>query len=264
MRYKNYLNEENYNPHAKQAMLGVQTVYTHCMPCINDLVKGGYSYLKKADDLMYSGRDSGQSILSKKVRTDRKPTDMEMDRHNILNDLFYKKFKTYARSNSIFCSGNLMTAGAYGSNVFIIFPAGQYQLLWSDKIKDLYNGALSDNLFDKYQKDYLKYREDILMKTKSEDLDKVLKSLPTDIYSGDNKIKKDLIKSLNKDVLTTYRKGDIMGAIDSKNEIMLTCKYYIGLKHIDYNRVIKQYIDQNGTKFPDKEFFFEWYERYIE
>jgi hypothetical protein len=235
------------------------------MPYIKDLVKGGFNYLEKSDDLLYSGRYSNDSIITKKVRTDRKSTDMNYDLHKMYDDIFYKKFKIYARSNAIFCSGSMIVAGGYGSTVYSIFPAGKYQVIWSDKIYDLYKNDVTTDILIKYNIKYRNYRMDILDATNnSTELKHLLKKLPQNMMSSNSEIKKQFFQEMDKKVLSTYHKGDIMKAIKSKNEIMLTCNYYIGLKNIDYNRVIRQYIEQNKTKFPEKEFFIEWYDRYIE
>jgi hypothetical protein len=268
MRYKKFLKEDIYNPHASDLYNGVLTVYKHCKPFISDLVKGNYNYLTKSEDLLYSGRNESLSVISKEVRKDRKPTDMDHDLHSFYDMIFYKTFGIKSRSNSIFCSGNLHVAGGYGLNVYIIFPAGKYQSLWSDEIKDLYNNPYTDQIITKYQSKYNDYRQDIL--SKSDDLKKELKLLPWNILNISNtnpikqKLFKELYKEFNKEIMSTYHKNDIINGIKSNKEIMLTCKYYIGLKYNDYNRVIKQYIEQNKTKFPEKEFFMEWYDRYIE
>ncbi len=264
MRYKQYLNE-GYNPHAEELLKGLQVVYTHCMPYIKDLVKGGYDYIHKDMDLLYSGRNNNEPILPKDVRKDREPLDTDSDLHQILDDMMYKKFKMRGRSNSIFCTGDFLMAGGYGSNVYLIFPANKYQVLWSDSIRDLYNDRRT-MFIAHLDREYLEYRNKILMGADPNKIDGLIMSLPTNIYAlpDTHEYKKKLINNLNKKVMSTYHKGDIIGAIKSKNEIMVSCKYYIGLKHSDYNRVIKQYIHQKGITFPDKDVFYEWYERYIE
>jgi len=263
MRYKQFLNE-GYNPHAEELLKGVQVVYTHCMPFIKDLIKGGFNYLTKADDLLYSGRNENSSIIIKNVRNDRKPTDTDEDHHNIFDDILYKKFKVRSRSNAIFCTGNLMTAGDYGSSVYIIFPTGKYEVIWSDTIKDIYKSD-AVRIIERWEQKYKTYRSKKIFHSNPVEIDDKLKKYPWNFFTlpKDNEFYMNMMKDLEKDFFSTYHKGDIMKAIDSNHEIMLTCKRYIGLKHMDYNRVIKQYIEQNKTKFPDKDFFYEWYERYI-
>jgi len=268
MRYQEYLKEETYNPHAKRLLPGMQTVYTHCMPYIKDLVKNGYSYLKKSDDLLYSGRKDDQLVINKYVRNDRNPTDTNYDLHLLYDKEFYKLFKVKSRSNAIFCTGSYISAGGYGNNVYIIFPAGKYEVVWSDNIRDLYSSD-ADRIIARWKSKYKIHRDRKLIKTNLSDIDKELKKLPYNFIENlssipdNNEFKKGLMKELHKEIFSTYHKGDIMKAINSNHEIMLTCKYYIGLKYIDFNRTIKQYIDQMKTTYPTEEIYYKWYEQYI-
>jgi len=229
MRLKQYITEGIREQDIEKLQEGMELVYTHCMPYINDLIKGGFNYLRKDDQLLYSGRNSDSLIINKKVRTDRKPSDMKVDLHKLYDDLFYKRFKVHARSNAIFCTGVMMVAAGYGNTVYAIFPVGKYQVIWSDDIYDLYNDYSVSNIIKKY------------------------KDLSDE----------EFLKEMDDKVISSYHKGDVMKAIRSKNEIMLTCKSYIGLKNYKFNRVARQYIEMNKDKFPEKEFFMEWYNRYI-
>lgn len=263
MRYRQYLNETINDKVTLQ--IGVEVVYKHCMPFIKDLISGGFDYLQKNDDLLYSGRNKNKNVFVQHTRTNRKPVDMDYDLYLIYDKLFYKKFGIKGRSNAIFCSGDISVVSSYGAP-YIIFPAGKYKFLWSDQIKDLYMDKYSSITIDLIINEYQQYRRHKLrLLTNKSDIIKFVKEYPVDFYSAPdtNKFKIDFYKKLNKKVIDTYYTSNIMTAIKSGHEIMIKCSYYVGLNYMDYNRVIKQYIDQNGTTYPSKEFFYEWYEKYI-
>ena len=260
MRFKQFLNE---NTNTKELLEGLQLVYTNCMPYIKDLVKEGYSYIKKNQDVLYSGKNDNNSIITKTVRTDRNPMNTEYDLHLFLDRQFYKKFKIKPRSSAVFCSGAFQTADGYGTP-YLIFPVNKYQIIWSNKIRDLYLDF--DKSFLRYwTQKYHDERSKIFANFTNDEIRKNLKKYPYEflILPDNNKFMKSFVKDMEKEVFSTYQKGNLMDAIKSKHEIMVICKSYIGLKHSIFNRVVKQYIDQNKTTFPTDEIFYEWYHKYI-
>ena len=263
MRFRNHI-EEGYNPHRGLMQKGIELVYTHCMPFIKDLVKGRYNYLTKNQDLLHSGRKGSDPIIKKNIRTNRKPSDMDMDLYNYYDKTFYKKFGIKGRSGSLFCSGDSHMAGGYGDTNYIVFPVGKYEILWSDEIRDLYKNPYSDMIIDRYLNIY--YDQRILMlDDPSINPDVALKKYPYDFFSTSDtySIKKEFNKTMDEKIFSTYQTGNLMKAIDSHHEIMMQSKGFVGLKWIDFNAKIKIYIETMGTTFPDDDVFNKWYETYF-
>jgi hypothetical protein len=102
-------------------------------------------YLKDRDfdkhhpdtDHLYSGRGRNDVFFIDKIRTNRAPKDTPQDIHEDLDDAFNKKFGINARSNSLFCTGDISQASGYGK-VYIIFPQGSYNVIWNDDVSDLF------------------------------------------------------------------------------------------------------------------------------
>jgi hypothetical protein len=112
---------------------------------INELMKVNTDYLKDVKGLLeqrhhYLQRGTKDSVeyAVKNVRQDRKPTDSNQDWHDTLNAEFQKKFHVNARSQALFCS---RIAGGYAGNdgsTYIIFPIGDYYMLYSPTYPDLF------------------------------------------------------------------------------------------------------------------------------
>lgn len=69
------------------------------------------------------------------TRKDRKPRDLDPVIHKIADNYFFKIFDIRFRSQSVFCTGDIVDAGKYGE-VRIIEPIGSYEICWSPKVND--------------------------------------------------------------------------------------------------------------------------------
>lgn len=134
-----------------------------------------------------SGR--APSFFKRKVRINRVPKDTDPRTHEILNDLFNRKFKIKARSQCLFVVGSKSVASGYGLPR-IIFPVGKFKFIWSPKIRDLYGKILGT--FDPGLED------------------------------------EEYFYKLSK-LISTYQTTDLRKAIESGNEIMIDCKEYYGV-----------------------------------
>lgn len=126
MKFYNYLNESN-----GLNMKAFEKMVKDCKPFLKELKKSDYEFL-------YSGRkDVYQNFKKKKTRKRRRPKDTPIEIHNILDKSFKENFGVKARSESFFVSNNPYEVGEYG-RVHYVFPVGNYKLIYSNKVQDLY------------------------------------------------------------------------------------------------------------------------------
>ena len=160
---------------------GHMEVFKNCkqfMRIINDLE--GFQLLR--------GYKHGTSNFFKKsVRKDRRPSDTNKLVHDVMDELFYKKFKVKARSECLFVTGDYKFARGYGKT-YIIYPIGPFKFYWNPDIEDLYADLPSA----------------------------AYKKAPT---------REELIITLEP-IIKKYKSSGLKGAIRSGNEIMLDCKEY--------------------------------------
>lgn len=76
-------------------------------------------------------------FVKKKVRKDRKPRDTPEDIHEWADNWFYENFGIRARSNTMFCTSEASKTKQYGE-LYIVFPIGNFEIIWSHRLKDLY------------------------------------------------------------------------------------------------------------------------------
>ena len=119
----------------KMAML----LFRDCKEYVKDL--------KRTGEVMYRGAKGGD--MTKIVpRKDRSPKDMPRDVHEELDSLFKHKFGWNARSEGVFCSGDLGQARGYGDAVFTVWPIGKYKILWNKDVFDLFEKMKDDDIDD--------------------------------------------------------------------------------------------------------------------
>jgi len=194
MKFKNYLNEE----------IDIDVVY-------NILIRDCGSFIKewkkiKPPRFLLSGRRSYNGDFKKfYTRIDRRPTDLPIDVHNLIDMWFKKKFGVKARSKSVFATFDYGTADFYGLP-YLIFPIGNYKTIHSDKVIDLYSiySTIRRNIIHTTDYDSASYEDKLL-------------------------IKKSIMAELNKSNYTDKFEF-------TNSEIMLACKeyYLVDYKH-NYN-----------------------------
>jgi hypothetical protein len=168
---------------------------------------------------LYRGiRGAHQSFIKKEVRQDRKPLATRNELHFAADESFERVFGFKARSQAIFATGLTSDAEYYG-NVYIIFPIGKFQFVWSKKIGDLY-GNFMKRKFDKTPDDPGQYTF-TNMEPKYTEKERKLKE--TDPFKWETTV---MLKHLDKQVKKLYQTNDLPSAIWSHNEIMIHCKSY--------------------------------------
>lgn len=95
---------------------------------------------------IYKDKNIQFSYSKRQVRKDRNPRETSKKDQAIQDEWFKDKFGVKARSESLFCLSEYKKYLAYGygkGNVCSIFPIGEFKIIWSPKIKDLF-GELSE------------------------------------------------------------------------------------------------------------------------
>lgn len=70
-------------------------------------------------------------------RSDRHPKDTPPEIHDILDDLFSKRFGWKVRSSGVFVSNSMVQAMEFGSNAYRFFPVNGYKYVYNQQIYDL-------------------------------------------------------------------------------------------------------------------------------
>jgi hypothetical protein len=245
MRFKQFLTEGSSISNLND---NLHFIYDNCQPFLKDLLKVPF---KKHDNLLYRGNTSSNKVLKKSVRQDRRPTDTPIEYHDILNKHFKEKFGINARSQTVFCTANYSIATEYGHYCHIIFPINKYKVIWSPKHKDLYTDvnkvvtALKDEY---YVRDYDIYK--IYGDKNSEYFDKEKHN--SMIKNNQEELNEKIDDVLNHYV-NHYQEGNLKKAIESKNEVMLYTKQYIGLSYSYYFEPLTKYFEMFGKKYPTDE-----------
>ncbi len=76
-------------------------------------------------------------IMKKFVRKNRETLGMDQRKSNKLDKEFHDQFGWKPRSQGMFCTGDYLVAHQYG-RVWIVYPIGAVDYLWSKEIGDLY------------------------------------------------------------------------------------------------------------------------------
>ena len=172
----------------------IKILEENCRIYLNDLKKQN----NKNPVLLYSGRKSSDKFINKKIRKGRSPKDTPKEVHKMIDNEFEKQFGLKPRSNSLFCYPDFNEiVWSYGTP-FVIFPKGQYKLLWSPNVTDLL--VKIRNYFGIHEVD----------KINNQDLQKYLQKL-----------------------IETYKISDASAIpyIPEDNEIMLISQSYYGISY---------------------------------
>ena len=205
MRLDNYivLNEEVDRLQLKVDGI-IETIFKDCDYYINLLRKSN------AFKLLYrSSKDSANFYKLKTSNLDRgrKPKDMGIVMHNLLNDKIFKPSFGWNVRDGIFASSKILP---YYGEPYLFFPVGNFEYVWSPTVRDLY-----EDMFNKSNLkalDFLYYYAD-----EKEKEAYTLKDLTED------EVKKSIIN-----LQQMYQNNDFKMAVRSENEISFKCdKYYI-------------------------------------
>jgi len=132
-------------------------------------------------------------------RSSRRPRDSSSSQHDAADAWFEQKFGVYARSKSLFASGNKHSLSDYG-DTYIVLPKGHMSVIWSPKVDDMYGHFETGH--------WGTLRQGLRLGSVSEE--EFWHQIGMDLDDQD------------------YREGDLPAGIKSGNELMIQCNsYYI-------------------------------------
>lgn len=206
MRFKSFLESVERTPEEQ-----AQLIYDHCQPFLRS---SGWSWPNGSFLYRGMGRIEPEPFLEVSVKP-RVPKDSTKEIHKLLDDQFAEDYGVRFRSNAIFCTGAQGIASDYGT-VYMIFPIGKFDFLWSAEVDDAFN------YFDGY-----KHGMNPMVLKKHPNLFSV-----RDIWGMEDESDAfktyfgELKAALNDKAFDYTFNKDLEGAINSDNEIMLSCHSY--------------------------------------
>jgi len=135
-------------------------------------------------------------------RTNRRPLETPLQIHNLLNDMFKKKFGWKVRGEGVFAMNSLSHTLPYYGYKFHFFPEGKYEYIWSPDVSDL----------------TLWMEQSGLLNMVEDENDGVYGVSP-------NYNEKEIEEKLSR-IIKTYKKTNLTEALRSKNEVVFRCKAY--------------------------------------
>ena len=156
--------------------------------------------IKKAGLLYRGTKKYNPGIIKVIPRKDRMPMSIHPKVQVILDDLFKKKFGWKPRSSAVYAVGDFSVASQYSGfesgGVYSMWPMGNFKFLWSPNISDLF-----EEIYDTSQ-DWVRW-----------------------FTSGHDHLA---------EFVDTYTDKNLVKAIRSDHEIMISCKsYYMVLDGYD-------------------------------
>jgi len=182
MRFNEFITEDFA---AEQIILNyARTIKQNCQPYLQQNPSAIFRYPLYRGVKPLGGFRSGSgvgdaNVIRKEVRlTNRKPSDMTIELHQFINGYFKQEYGAAFRS-AMFASGSPDQASDYGT-VYIIFPAGNFEYLWSPEYEDLY--SITGEYGYEYASNALGREASIKAKTEIKEniIDEVLSTYQTD------------------------------------------------------------------------------------
>lgn len=217
MRLKNYINEDVL---LADDVFGI--LKKDCPQTLKILSKSNFAYF-----IYRASKKTVGTIEKITPRNNRIPKDMPTKLHNLIDNLFKKKFGWKARSVGVFAASQYFNNfNEYGTE-YLFFPIGQFKFVWSPEIKDLYE------MFDWDTLSYYK-GGDVKKEVLYNDYNNYLDLHPGEDMEYDEYIDKhekiidNAMKTRINDLVKTYTDKDLTKALEKGHEIMFKCdKYYL-------------------------------------
>lgn len=226
MRFHSFVNEDT---NTDQDLEVIEMIRKECQPFLKDWKATG---LQHNWSLLRGLKEGKNLYYRKQVRQDRRPKDSDDSDSKVFDEWLFKKFGIHGRTQCIFCTSDGDDAGGYGP-IYYVFPIGKYDILWSMKYRDVWGDIFNDPEMDP---NLINHPGELNWL----DLSFIGKRLNIDIMalspSEQQKIwVEERDKSMER-IMRTYKKGDLKGALQSKNEIMVKCNEYFAVRKVTIHR----------------------------
>lgn len=134
--FKQFLTEDE--------QLTIEDIVRDCKPFLDQwegkpLWRGirGVAFASNHSMMDVNGSPVKVSWMKRAVRSDRVPKNTWDEASEVVDTYFLDKFGWRPRSEGLFVTGSYSRADQYGI-VYLIFPIGQFNFLWSPNVPDLY------------------------------------------------------------------------------------------------------------------------------
>ena len=214
-----------------------------CMPFIKEI--------QSCVRLLYRGSlREYEGIVKITARSNRIPKDSPLKMHNYFDKLFEQKFGWKARSEGVFATsdsneaGNyaITTAGIQTGNVYLFFPIGQFEYVFSHRIHDFFN--FSRFLFPTWKTGPENIENFKLNKFK-ESVYSLLSILRvTRVYDKEiegNTDPESISKIVSREMIDTYTDRGLSRAIASNSEISFKCKEYYLVNYEYESKILQEF-----------------------
>ena len=198
MRFYRHLTEQNY--YSQEEV--IEILQKNCSEYLKVLKSLG-SKEKILENMLYRGIKGKDKYPEKginkiKPRENRKPKDTPEEIHELLDDLFKRKFGWSVRSKGVFATSDVGNAKDFGI-AFPFFPADGFKFVYTWDIEDLLTELDYQGIIWQTSPDTWEMREDI-------DWEEV--------------------KTTLKSIVNSYTDKNLSNAIQSRVEISFGCKFY--------------------------------------
>lgn len=133
----------------------IDRIRTECKPFLEEIdfiVKPGIenasmirtSYVPRA---LWRGSSHDAALVKLSGKRTRQPSDTAPEMHELLVRHLTNQFGWPYRAMGVFCSTAAEQAAGYGDDLFIVFPIGEYEYIYSPTIPDAYQ-ELDNHLID--------------------------------------------------------------------------------------------------------------------
>jgi hypothetical protein len=209
--------------------------------------------IQSSKKILVRGMDisTTKTLFKKSVRKNRQPRNTPPEMHEFLDDMFLKKFGWKARSEGVFASINEQMGSIYGYP-FVIFPVGNYKLLWSPLIRDLLINLHLGKFHGLAKEHHIEFSKIPIMKTSIITPEQFIDNNPQDLYYtlykgqisnglADSNVYRasteqifemlSIYKGICRSTVDTYKEESSIKEITPKREIVVKCDAYYAIKY---------------------------------
>lgn len=212
--FKSFISEAKGSISADEAIAGIKKECQQFLKANRSALEDGVC--------IFRGVETRADALIGYPRSDRKSKDTNAVFSELIDSYFNHKFGFKYRSGGLFCSTSPGQARSYAP-VFIVFPCGDYKILGSELVHDLYDLLTSNSLkYDKLLND---------VGLDSYDVRELYRKIENDreVETSDI-VEFDRIFDRLKYEETTKLQSISQHNFESGVELMLQCKSYYALK----------------------------------